>query len=232
MRTSFFPPAYSSSIESATSQTYQPFVMKSSLLLLLFACLLSSAFGQHVSRPKYVITTFTNAQTAKPFGSFQDLFTGEVHPGLELAAGMNWTTKEKHDWFQEIRFGYFWHRWVQHSFSLYTEFGYRYKLPARFELEARLGGGYARVIVANEVFADGYDKNKQYTKITSGRNQAILTTSFAASKSFSKHNETKVFFQYQQRIQTPFVQSYIPLLPYNIAMLGLRIPLHSKTLKN
>jgi hypothetical protein len=198
---------------------------------MLFLCLLGYASAQQVQRGKYLITTFTNSHTAKPFASFGSLFTKELHPGFEVAAGMNWTTKAKHDWFQEIRFGYFYHRWVQHSFALYTEFGYRYKLPAHFEIEARFGGGYTRVIVANEVFADGYDKNRQYTKITSGRNQAIITTSFAASKSISKTNDTKVFFQYQQRLQTPFVQSYIPLLPYNMAMLGLRIPLHSKNKK-
>jgi hypothetical protein len=199
--------------------------------MLLFLCLLGPASAQHLRREKYLITTFTNAHTAKPFGSFGSLFTKELHPGFEFAAGMNWKTKAKHDWFQEIRFGYFYHRWVEHSFALYTEFGYRYKLPAHFEIEARLGGGYTRVIVANEIFSDGYDKDRQYTKITSGKNQAIITTSFAASKSISKANDTKVFFQYQQRIQTPFVQSYIPLLPYNMAMIGLRIRLHSQNNK-
>ena len=36
-----------------------------------------------------------------------------------------------------------------------------------------------------------------------------------------------VFATYQQRIQTPFVKSYVPLLPYNTLMLGCKI-----TLKN
>jgi hypothetical protein len=200
-------------------------------LLLSILCSVCSVFGQQKHKEKYLVAAVTNAHTATPFGSFSRLFTKDFHPGFEMGAGINWQTKPKHDWFQELRFGYFYHRWVQHSISIYSEFGYRYKMPLGFALEARLGGGYCRVIVANQVFTDGFDKNRQYTKITSGRSQAIITTSIGISKTIVKNNDTKVFFQYQQRIQTPFVQSYIPLLPYNMGMLGVSIPLHSSKSK-
>lgn len=203
--------------------------MRHPMLVLLFSCSFLTALSQHSKKEKYLVLAITNAHTAKPFGSFTGLFTKEFHPGFESGLGINWKSKKKHDWFQELRFGYFYHRWVQHSFALYTELGYRHRLPLNVEVEGRLGGGYARVIVANQVFSDGYDKNRQYTKITSGRNQAIITTSFAISKTVIKDGNTKAFFQYQQRLQTPFVQSYIPLLPYNMAMLGIRHSIHSKT---
>jgi hypothetical protein len=206
--------------------------MRKYFLLQFLSCSILSALAQHQERVKYITASIINAHTAKPFGSFTRLCHQDFHPGMEIGAGLNWKTKPKHDWFQEVRFGYFYHRWVQHSFSLYTEAGYRYKLPLNIAIEARLGAGYTRVIVANQVFADGYDKERKYTKITSGRSQAIFTTSFGINKTIIKGNDTRVFFQYQQRIQTPFVRSYVPLLPYNIAMLGVNIPLHSKTPKH
>ena len=201
--------------------------MRKLTLLLLVMMIMSSAMAQ---RPKYVTASLINAQTAKPFGSFSRLMTGDFHPGFEIGGGMNWSTKKKHDWFQEIRLSYFYHRFVHHSLSFYTEAGYRYKLSEGFALEARIGGGFSRVIVANQVFTDGYEKDR-YTKIVAGRSQAIITTSFGLSKVIIKEKNLKAFFQYQQRIQTPFVQSYIPLLPYNIAMLGVNIPLHPSTSK-
>ena len=205
--------------------------MRKYLLVLSLLCAYVIASAQQSKRPKYITAAFINAHTAKPFGSFSRLLTSDFHPGLEIGAGMNWATKEKHDWFQEVRFSYFYHRFVHHSLSFYTEGGYRYKFPKGFAMEARVGGGFSRVIVANQVFTD-VDEKERYTKIVAGRSQAIITTSFGVSKVIIKEKNLKAFFQYQQRIQTPFVQSYIPLLPYNIAMLGVNIPLQSSTSKN
>jgi hypothetical protein len=38
----------------------------------------------------------------------------------------------------------------------------------------------------------------------------------------------KIFASYQQRVQLPFVKSYVPLLPYNGLLIGLSRPLHKK----
>jgi len=203
--------------------------MKKLILFLALVFLFTAATAQTDKREKWFMIDAMNVHTAKPFGSFAGLFGQEVHPGLEVGIGWNWKSKAKHDWFQEAKLGYFYHRWVQHSIALNTEFGYRYKLPALFSIEAKLGAGYSRVIVANQVFIIDIDKNRQYTQITSGRGQAIVTTSFALNKAFGKERDKRIFFQYQQRLQTPFVKSYIPLLPYNIAALGFAVSFHSKS---
>ena len=203
--------------------------MKKLTLLFGSLLLLTLVAAQSVTRQKWLLIDITNSQTAKPFGSFAALLSKEVHPGIELGAGWNWKSKPKHEWFQEVKLGYFYHRWVQHSISIYTEFGYRYKLPHQFSIEARLGGGYSRVIVANQVFVINPDKNSGYSQITSSRSQGIITTSFALNKTFGKEKDKRLFFQYQQRLQTPFVQSYIPLLPYNIAAAGFAVSFHSKS---
>jgi len=175
-----------------------------------------------------VSLAFTNSQSAMPFGSFSKLFTGNYHPGFEASTGLFWKIKRKHDWLQSFSLGYSYHRWVQHSIVIYTELGYRYKLPAGFSVEARLGGGYMRAIVATEVFSDGVEDGKQYSKITSGRSQGIASLSFGINKKMEKLFGSMLFLHYQQRIQTPFIQSYVPLLPYNIIKIGVAVPLRSK----
>ena len=203
--------------------------MKRLILFPAFVFLFTAASAQTAKRDKWFTMDAMNVHTARPFGSFSGLFGREVHPGFEAGMGWNWNSKSKHRWFQEAKLGYFYHRWVQHSMALYTEFGYRYKLPAQFSIEAKLGGGYSRVIVANQVFVMDIDKNQQYKQVISGRGQAILTTSFALNKSLGKERYKRIFFLYQQRLQTPFVKSYIPLLPYNIAAVGIAVSFHSKS---
>lgn len=170
---------------------------------------------------------FSNSQPAMPFGKFTSMFSGNHHPGVELSTSFNWKTKPKHEWTQTFNLGYSYHRWVQHSIVLYTETGYRYKLPAGFSVESKLGLGYMRAIVATETFSDGVEDGKQYSKITSGRSQMVASLSFGVSKKLNPPMGCRIFLNYQQRIQTPFIESYVPLLPYNIVKAGIGIPLNT-----
>jgi len=198
-------------------------------LLLLFISTIAiaqkSSTGTKEGKLNHVSIAFTNSQSAMPFSAFSRLFTGTYHPGIEVSTGFDWKIKSNHDWIQTFSLGYSYHRWVQHSIVLYTELGYRYKFPAGFSAETRLGGGYMRAIVATEVFSDGVEDGKQYSKITSGRSQGIASLSFGINKKIQKPFGCMFFLHYQQRIQTPFIQSYVPLLPYNIIRTGVTIPL-------
>ena len=86
------------------------------------------AQGQSKEKPKLelnnVSIAFTNAHSQMPFHSFSRLFYAEWHPGVEIGTGFTWSAKKKHDWIQAIRIGYFYHAFIQHSISLYTETGY------------------------------------------------------------------------------------------------------------
>src|SRR6516165_10135432 len=108
--------------------------MKKLILLLSLLFYFTIVSAQSVKREKWFTMDAMNVHTAKPFGSFAGLFGHELHPGFEAGLGWNWKSKPKHDWFQEAKLSYFYHRWVQHSMALYTEFGYRYKLPAQFSI--------------------------------------------------------------------------------------------------
>ena len=208
---------------------------KKALTWLLMIVISAHSFAQEneISKKKrkldFVSIAFTNSHTAMPFAKFSKLFTGNYHPGFEISTGFNWKTKPKHDWFQAFDFGYSYHRWVQHSLVLYTELGYRYKFPAGFSAETKIGAGYMRAIIATQTFSDGIEKGKQYSKISSGRSQGIASFSVGISKKLNAHSRSAFFLQYQQRIQVPFIQSYVPLLPYNIIKAGVSVSFNNKS---
>jgi hypothetical protein len=199
------------------------------LMLLISTITIAQKASVTIKKGKLntVSIAFTNSQPAMPFSKFYQLFGGNYHPGIEISTGLDWKIKPRHDWIQSFSLGYSYHRWVQHSIVLYTELGYRYKFPAGFSIETRLGGGYMRAILATEAFSDGVEEGKQYSRITSGRSQGIASLSFAVNKKIEKPFNCMFFLHYQQRIQTPFIQSYVSLLPYNIIKTGVTIPLRN-----
>jgi hypothetical protein len=194
------------------------------ILLICLSCQLQT-FSQKQKLDHFSVAV-TTLHTNFPFSSFSKLFTKEFHPGFEFGTGFNWKKKAKHDWFQDFKIGYSYHRFVQHSISLYSEFGYRYKFFKTFNAEAALGAGYLHAISAEKVFvlqSDGTYKKK--TNL--GRPQAMASFSIELSKKINASGTT-VFLTYQQRLQFPFIKSYVPLLPENILKAGVRLSLKCK----
>ncbi|HUQ96047.1 MAG TPA: hypothetical protein VM010_00170, partial [Chitinophagaceae bacterium] len=95
--------------------------------LLLTACLVCTFFAGAQRSGKFLSFAATNHHAAYPFSSFARLFTTEFHPGFEVGYGFNWKAAPKHDWYQSVKVGYFYHRFVQQAIPLYTQLGYRYK---------------------------------------------------------------------------------------------------------
>jgi hypothetical protein len=105
---------------------------------------------------------------------------------------------------------------------LYSEVGYRYKFLKTFNAEAKLGAGYLHAIPAEKVLelkSDGTYKKK--TNL--GRPQAMGSFSFRVNKNIAASG-LAVFLEYQQRLQLPFIKSYVPLLPSIMLMAGVKIP--------
>ena len=196
----------------------------------IMACLIVPslwASGQ-ARQHKTIGLAITNNNSAKPFNKFSSLFSDVVHPGFRVSYGFNWQTKAKHDWFQQFHAGYFYQRFLQHAIPIYTDFGYRYKFSPAFNLVASIGAGYMHSIPATAVLEADEQGNYSNAKGI-GRPQAIATFTLEARYHFNIGTQKKValFFNYQQQLQTPFIKSYVPLLPYNVAALGLAIPLKS-----
>ena len=178
-------------------------------------------------KPEHISFSVTTQHTAYPFTSFGKLFIKEFHPGFDVGTGFNWRTKAKHDWFQTFDFGYSYHRFVQHILALYTETGYRYKFLETFAAEAKLGAGYLHAIPVDKIFKlteDGVYKKKANW----GRPQAMTAFTLGINKKVSASG-LAIFLQYQQRLQMPFIKSYVPVLPLNMLMAGMKVPFKGKT---
>jgi len=195
-------------------------------LIVLFTLLISTlAFAQ---KDKEISIAFFNTASAYPFSQLGKLLTGIEHPGLEIAYGFNWKTKNKHDWFEEVKLSYFYHRFVQHGIPLYTNIGYRYKFSHALSAQVAVGAGYMQSIPATaklKLGANGdYKKDKGI-----GRAQAIAVVNFSIGYTIhsSIKNAPRLFVTYQQFLQTPFVKAYVPILPYNSLLVGCSIPFHS-----
>ena len=180
-------------------------------------------------RNKEIGIAITNSNSAVPFSKFGGLFQSPFHPGAELSYGFNWKTKAKHDWYQQIKLGYFYHHFVQHGITLYTNLGYRYKFSPHIFTEAALGAGYLHSIPATAQFKLSSKGEYQNGKGI-GRMQAMVVFNISAGYTFNPATKKpiSVFATYQQYIQTPFVKSYVPLLPYNCLMIGARMRLKKK----
>ena len=192
-----------------------------SLALAIGLCCFLKAPAQQHKLNHYSIA-FTTLHTAFPFSSFSALFVKEFHPGFQVGTGFNWKTREKHDWFQTFDFGYSYHRFLQHSFALYSELGYRYKFLKTFSASARLGAGYLHALPVGKIYKLN-DEGNYVKKTNFGRPQVMAGFSLELNKKITTSGHA-VFLAYQQRLQLPFIKSYVPLLPSNILMAGVKIP--------
>lgn len=187
----------------------------------IFSILFSSA-----QRNRQITVAFLNTGSAYPFSQFGKLFSGIEHPGVELGYGFNWKTKNKHDWFQEVKLSYFYHRFVQHGISVYTDVGYKYKFSNAWNAQVAVGGGYMQSIPATaklKLSSNGEYKNDRGI----GRSQAIAVLNLGIGYIIHpvSKKSLKVFMTYQQFLQTPFVNAYVPILPYNSLLIGCSISL-------
>ena len=190
------------------------------LIILVSALIITRSVS--AQSQKYFSAAFFTTQNAYPFGKFVGLFKETIHPGIEIGYGKILKPKEKHEWFGEVKMGYFYHRFVQHGLPLYLNFGYRYKFNSRLAAETSIGAGYMHSIPATaklKLSEEGeYENNKGI-----GRMQAMATygIGFSYVLNPAAAKTIRVFTSYQQRLQFPFVKSYVPLLPYNSFIIGL-----------
>ncbi|MBX2965294.1 MAG: hypothetical protein KF845_04050 [Cyclobacteriaceae bacterium] len=164
-----------------------------------------------------------NAVTALPFAGAPQLFYTNYHTYTTVGARLVWKEKNKHAWEQSLHAGYLYHRFVQHGIPVFTEIIYRQNLGKSFEARAHLGGGYLHSIPAVDRFE--LNSNGEYEKIKSiGRAQGMIK--FSISGAYKVSSDINVLLNYGVLLQTPFVKSYVPLLPYNTFQVGV-----SKSLK-
>lgn len=193
--------------------------------IFTIAAIVCNFFLAKAQQSTYVTASVYNTQNAMPFGKFSGLFTGVVHPGMELGYGKDVWQRSKHFWFLELKLGLFYHRYVQYGIPLYLDFGYNHAIAGGVSIKTSIGAGYMHSIPAADKFklnSNGeYEKNKGI-----GRMQAIATYGLGLEYRLkpSAPNPVVAFINYQQRLQFPFVKSYVPFLPYNSFMIEIHLP--------
>jgi len=187
------------------------------------------ATNASAQKNKEISVAFINVGTANPFSQLGTLVTDIKHPGIEFGYSFNWKNKPKHDWYQEIKLGYFYHRFVQHALPLYADLGYRYKFSKSWTAQTAIGAGYLHSIPATAVLK--LQSNGEYQNGKGvGRIQAIGIVNVGIAHIFkaASAKPITVFLTWQQLLQLPFIKSYVPVLPYNSLLAGVGLHLKSK----
>jgi hypothetical protein len=196
--------------------------------LIFYSFMLLCSLHAACQKNKQLSVAFLNAGTATPFSQFGKLITKLQHPGVEIGYTFNWNTKKKHDWRQEIKLNYFYHRFVQHAISLYSDLAYVYKFSPKWTMQAAVGAGYMHSIPATAQLKLG-DNGEYKNGKAAGRMQLLGAVNFSVAHILDPNAAKPIalFITYQQMLQTQFIHSYVPLLPYNNLLLGISIRLRS-----
>lgn len=196
-----------------------------SIIMILSTSLFSryNALQAEGIRPAYLSVALNAYATAKPLTGLPQLFKGTFHPGVTFSTGFNWKKADKHAWMQSFKFGFFSHRYIQHSFPLYTEFGYRYTPDRNWGFSIAAGGGYLHMIPGSKQYRRDDEGNWKAVRLPS-RPQGLLSISLGIDWRLGNQGN-RGFVRYQNMLQVPFIPDYVPLLPYNVLHAGLTVPL-------
>lgn len=158
-----------------------------------------------------------NAVTALPIVGAPQLFKSNYHSYTSIGARMVWKDKNKHAWEQSFTIGFLHHRFIQKNIPVFTEIIYCYH-AGRFDLRAHLGIGYLHNIPEMQRFK--LNEQGEYERIRNiGRAQGMGKLSFSGT--YRINNSYGLSMNYGILMQSPFVKSYVPLLPYNTLQVGV-----------
>lgn len=201
--------------------------MRPILLLLLFLFTAAVPFYLLANDSLHYplrLTVFDNA-TLLPGGDAWLVWGLPVHPGVSAGTEFEYRHWRHGMLFQSAVLQYQYHRYVQHTIQAYSEVGYRYALRWPLNLEARLGAGYLHAIPAAQVFV--FDQGRYVRKKSWGRAQLMAGAALGVGVRLPR--DWTLVLQYQFYIQTPFVRSYVPVLPNTALHAGVQFPfLHRK----
>ena len=202
--------------------------MKKLLISTLFICLIG-LFDINAQSEKFQFISIYNTQPAQPFGKLGALFIKDLHPGIEWGTGKIFKKRKNHEWIWSNRVGYFYHRFVQQAVYINTDGRYRWR-KGSLGIEASLGLGLLTSFPLTGVYQlsdqGEYQRKSIYMRLQASANVG-LGLSWALK---TKMKSTKrIFLRYEQKIQFPFIRSYVPFLPYSSIMAGCEFPIHSKS---
>lgn len=130
---------------------------------------------------------------------------------------------------QNFRVGYYYQRLVHHAVPVYTQLGYRYSTKIGLQMAAYIDAGYLHTFSDVDVYKLNSNGEYERTK-RAGRAHAMFGLSGILSYAI-KGNKVSFspFIHYQFFMMTPFVKSYVPLLPNTSLSIGTYFTLNRPT---
>lgn len=159
------------------------------------------------------LSLFSNA-TLLPGSGVAGVLNFPVHPGFTAGTAFTYHQAGRHELFQTVKAGYFYHRQAQHAVMLFSEGGYRTTAENGFYVQTLLGGGYLHSIPDVQSF----ELNSEGEYVSKGRfgrpqGMAGLTLGFGYQLNQTKNKPFRIGLNYQFWFQFPFVAGYVPVLP-------------------
>ncbi|MBK7342133.1 MAG: hypothetical protein IPJ06_02815 [Saprospiraceae bacterium] len=185
---------------------------------ILLACCWVWTPVQSQTAHTFTLSFFNNA-VALPGGSFSAPF----HPGVDV--GWMYPVKVGKRWEQQLttRLGYYNQRIVHHGLQLYSEYTWRYHIADGLSLDGGFGVGYLHTFEQHDLFT--LSSNGTYERTGKGGKPHFMASAMLGLLLAPPEWAVKPFIQYRFRVMTPFVKSYVPLLPSTSLHLGATFPL-------
>lgn len=193
----------------------------------LFFAILLITLSTSAEADEYFLNIGNN-HSAFPFSRLSQLAYKNFHLSYEVGKRFELRENDKRTWSQTASLGYFNHRFVQSGIWLYGENEYFKFLRPHLSVHAGAGLGYYHMFTATPVTQQGSNGTLEI-KRDWGRPQVIFGMTLGITRSLLKelNNAPKLGLYYQLRMQTPFISSYVPLLPYNALKISLVFPVHN-----
>jgi hypothetical protein len=193
------------------------------------------------SKP-FSVSLFNNA-TLLPPASLTAVFNQPVHPGIAFSYEFGWRETIKSPlfrnintytlggnrvytgkWFQNVGLSWFYHRYVNHAVLLTSQAGYR-RYIRKFSAEISLHAGYMHAFSLTERAVIQPDGSYSVKKGI-GKPQFVTGAGVGIGYDAGYHyNIRRIFINYDFRLQMPFIDSYVPILPNGLLSVGLQFTL-------
>lgn len=200
-------------------------IFRNRIIFLIFIGLNASAQNNSWS------VALSNNVTALPVTGYPQVFYSQCHPGMEFSRNWKINKKEKNRFFLSANTGFYYHRFIQTTIWIYPSVNYEYAVGKRFSINAGLGFGYAFSIEGSDVSELNSNGVYEQKSVMAGRSQYIAQLALGCSYALNKEKPdgVKLMLQLKNYLQGTYINSYVPLLPINAILIGVSIPVKTKT---
>ena len=195
--------------------------------ILLIITFLGIPFLANAQKELPISISWSNNQTTKPFQQFDGFFKEPIHSGIAAGTAFKLNNDTLQQLWQTANLGFLYHEDNQTAIQLYSEFMYRYQFHERWNAVAKAGLGYMHAF--RDMPAFKLQDDGTYEQVSNnGRPQVMFTGAIGMAYQFKlkKLERFRVRLTYQPWFQFPFVNEYVPLLPYTALRLGVEVPLN------